>query len=393
MVALTALFTLCAALVAPLGAIASPTPAPHAQDERGMEKRWYPIAPKVMIVSMFAPEDVWRKNLNLSQNVTLPGLSPLFPNVGCNDDGSICHMVTGESEINAACSVMSVLLASEFDLRKTYFLVAGIAGVNPFTGTLGSVGFARYAVQVALAYEIDARQIPSNWSTGYFLFGSDEPGQPATTIYGTEVYELNTNLRETIMGYTDGVTLNDTATAAAYRANFDYSPANQPPQIFKGDVSTSDAYFAGSMLTEAFGNITQIWTNGTGEYALTAQEDNATFEAMVRAHTAGKMDFGRVILMRTASDFDRAPPNQETVFAFETNQGGFSPAIANIYVAGLPIVEGIINDWDSTFAEGIDPQSEWSYNADVFHTLAERKREVREFERVIKRSNMAKLRR
>jgi purine nucleoside permease len=30
-------------------------------------------------------------------------------------------------------------------------LIGGIAGVNPYVATLGSVGFARYAVQVALA--------------------------------------------------------------------------------------------------------------------------------------------------------------------------------------------------------------------------------------------------
>ena len=74
------------------------------------------------------------------------------------------------------------------------------------------------------------------------------------------------------------------------------------------DVSTSDVFFAGSLLAETFGNITKQWTNNTGTYALTAQEDNGSLEAMVRADKAGLMDFSRVILMRTASDFDRAPP-------------------------------------------------------------------------------------
>jgi len=30
-------------------------------------------------------------------------------------------------------------------------MIIGIAGINPFEGTLGSVGIARFAVQVALA--------------------------------------------------------------------------------------------------------------------------------------------------------------------------------------------------------------------------------------------------
>ncbi|ODN74438.1 hypothetical protein L202_06831 [Cryptococcus amylolentus CBS 6039] len=369
--------------------LASPVAHGHVE-----EKRWYPIAPKVMIISMFTPEDVWTTSLNLTQNVTLPGLSPLFPNLACNEAGEICHMTTGEAEINAACSVTAMVLASEFDLRQTYFLIAGIGGVNPYMGTTGSVGFARYAVQVALAYEIDSRQIPSNWSTGYFLFGSSEPGEAAGNLYGTEVYELNTNLRDAVRAFTDGVELKDGETAAAYRAKYDYAPANAPPAIFYGDVSTSDVYFAGNLLDEAFGNITALWTNGTGQYALTAQEDNATFEAMVRAHMAGKLDFSRVVLMRTASDFDRAPhAEDDAVTAFLAEQGGFTPATENIYVAGLPIVQGIIAGWESTFAPGIAPQDEWLYNANIFHDLVERKREVREFERMLKRQGAARLRR
>ncbi|KAK1925972.1 purine nucleoside permease [Papiliotrema laurentii] len=365
-----------------LGALASAASLPKTVEQ---QKRWFPIAPKVMIISMFSPEALWPAALGLTQNITLPGLSPLFPAVNCNDDGSICHFTTGEGEINAACTASAVLLSPDFDLTSTYLqligvsFIAGIAGINPYMGTTGSVGLARFAVQVALAYEIDSRQIPSNWTTGYFLQGSTEPGKRAGNIYGTEVFELNTNLRDQVRGYLDGVTLNDTEAAAAFRANYDYAPANQPPQVFYGDVATSDVYFSGSLLDETFGNITQIWTNNTGVYALTAQEDNATFEAMVRAAKAGLMDFSRVVLMRTASDFDRAPANMGAVESFEAAQGGFTPAIKNILIAGTPIIEGILNDWDQVYANGVAPQDNWSFNADDFHTLAEqRKRGLRE---------------
>lgn len=69
-------------------------------------------------------------------------------------------------EINAAASITALTFSPKFNLKKTYFLIAGIAGINPKIGTLGSVTFARYAVQVALQYEIDAREIPENFSTG-----------------------------------------------------------------------------------------------------------------------------------------------------------------------------------------------------------------------------------
>ena len=53
-----------------------------------------------------------------------------------------------------------------FDFTTTYFLIGGIAGINPKVATLGSVTFAKYAVQVALQYEIDAREILANFTTG-----------------------------------------------------------------------------------------------------------------------------------------------------------------------------------------------------------------------------------
>lgn len=58
------------------------------------------IHPKFMIISMFASEaEVWygipEFNL-LEHNITIPGLSPLFPQVHCTSDGEICQVVTGE---------------------------------------------------------------------------------------------------------------------------------------------------------------------------------------------------------------------------------------------------------------------------------------------------------
>lgn len=72
---------------------------------------------------------------------------------------------------------MAMTLTTQFDLTSTYFLIAGIAGVNPHYGTLGTAAFARFSVQSGLAYELDARQMPSNWSTGYWALGTKAPGQ------------------------------------------------------------------------------------------------------------------------------------------------------------------------------------------------------------------------
>lgn len=80
---------------------------------------------------------------------------------------------------------MALTLSTQFDLTSTYFLIAGIAGMNPYQGTLGTAAFARFSVQSGLAYELDARQMPSNWSTGYWALGTAMPGQlpDASTLH------------------------------------------------------------------------------------------------------------------------------------------------------------------------------------------------------------------
>ena len=61
------------------------------------------------------------------------------------------------------------------------------------------------------------------------------PSQYPKSIYGTEVFELNINLRDTAIALASNVTLNDSSTAIAYRALYDYAPANEPPKVIAGD--------------------------------------------------------------------------------------------------------------------------------------------------------------
>jgi purine nucleoside permease len=275
------------------------------------------------------------------------------------------------TEINAASSIANLVASPKFDFTKTYFMVAGIAGINPEVATLASVTFARYAVQVALQYEFDIRELPSNFTTGYIPFGVSAPNQYPAVLYGTEVFEVNTALRDLAIRFAKTASLNDSADAIAYRANYAkaaiYAAGAAPPSVVACDVATSDVWYSGRLLSEAFSNFTTLMTNGSGTYCSTAQEDNATLEVLVRAAKAGLVDFARAIIMRTASDFDRQYPGEEaTTNLFWANQGGFEPSLQNIYLAGVKVVQGILKNWDSTFAEGVKATN---YIGDILGTL------------------------
>ena len=250
-------------------------------------------------------------------------------------------------------------------------MIAGIAGVNPEVATLGSVTFARYAVQVALQYEFDAREIPDNFSTGYVPQGSVSPSEYPQSIYGTEVFEVNEPLRQMAIDFAKTAVLNDSTDAQAYRANYAstaaYKAGSEAPGIVACDVATSDVYYSGALLSEAFGNFTSLVTNGSGIYCTTAQEDNASLEALLRSSLANLTDFSRIIVMRTASDFDRPYAGESDIFnLFYANQGGFEPAINNIYLAGIKVVEGILGEWETVFEAGVKPTN---YIGDIFGSL------------------------
>ena len=232
------------------------------------------VTPKIFVISMFDSEaDVWYENMPsiLEKNVTVPGASPLYPDAHCVESGEVCQLTTGEGEINAASSITALIYSGLFNLTSTYFLIAGIAGINPHVATTGAVTFARYAVQFDLQYEFDSRQIPSNDSSGYFPQDSVFPDEAAAIdypgyygVYGTEAFELNNNLKKRFVYLASLPKLNDTDSAQAYRATYGYAPANQPPSIVECDTGTSNVYWSGSVLGEAFSAYTKLLTNGSG---------------------------------------------------------------------------------------------------------------------------------
>lgn len=228
----------------------------------------------------------------------------LFPRIFCTQAGTVCQLTVGEGEINSAVSMTALILSNRFNLTQTYFLLAGIAGVNPRYATIGSVALARYSVQVALQYEIDPRSLPGDWATGYIPFGRTYPFEYPCITYGTEVFELNANLRDAAYNFSQRAKLVDNEESRRYRALYgsmgtSYHMAVRPPSVVKCDSATSDVYYSGDRLAQAFENTTSLWTNGTGAYCMSAQEDNAILEVLVRFAIEGLVDFSRIIAMRT----------------------------------------------------------------------------------------------
>src|SRR5437773_9320791 len=81
-----------------------------------------------------------------------------------NKDG-VLGVLTGVGTARAAATIMALGRDQRFDLTHAYFVVAGIAGIDPAVGSLGSAVWSDYIVDGDLAHEIDGREIPKDWKT------------------------------------------------------------------------------------------------------------------------------------------------------------------------------------------------------------------------------------
>src|SRR5258708_5949819 len=152
-----------------------------------------PIPVKVVVVTMFErgadtgdePGEFqnWVEHEKLDRAIEFP---QGFHHLRMNSDG-VLGTVTGVGTARAAASIMALGLDPRFDLTKAYWLVAGIAGVDPEDASLGSAAWAEWVVDGDLGHEIDAREIPKDWKTGYVPLRKSVPyEQPRQTeVLGT----------------------------------------------------------------------------------------------------------------------------------------------------------------------------------------------------------------
>jgi purine nucleoside permease len=303
---------------------------------------------KVMIVNMFQLEAVpWLKALKITREIAVPGLSSDFPLVRCSAD-DVCQMTTGMGHANAAASIMAVAYSPLFDLRKTYVLIAGIAGIDPDRGTIGSATWARFAVDAGIAHEVDVRDLPKGWNDGYYGILTNSPDQKPRFDYRTEVFRLNEALLQRALALSKGVQLADSDDLRTYRAHYPRAPANQPPQVIQCDTASGDTWWAGPHLEEHARHWVGLLTDNQGIYCTTQQEDNATMNALTRASMSGLLDLQRVAILRTASDFDRPYAGQDTVDALQAQlmlAGAAQVACDNLVKAGKPLLDAIVADW------------------------------------------------
>lgn len=268
---------------------------------------------------------------------------------GTNGVIGIC---TGVGNIRSAASITALGLDSRYDLTKAYWLVAGIAGIDPADGTLGCAAWAEHVVDGDLAHEIDAREIPAGWPDGYAPLGTADPSAAPSARRSDQVYyPLSTNLTRWAFALTKDTVLPDDDKMQFNRARYTGFPnAQRPPFVLIGDNLAGTTFWHGKRMNAWANRWVKLWTKDQGNYVTTAMEESGTMQALTWLARDGKVDTNRVLVLRTASNFDMPPPGMDAAASLAEENGGaysaFLPSLESAHRVGSKVLHELVNGWD-----------------------------------------------
>lgn len=273
-----------------------------------------------------------------------------------NRDKGVLGVVTGIGTIKATSTIMALGLDDRFDLSKAYWIIAGISGIDPADGSIGSAAWAEWVVDGDLAHHIDAREMPEGWSTGYFPLRRDKPYEaptpPASEGY---VFQLNPGLTEWAYQLTKDLELPDTETMQQHRAHYtDHPAAQRPPFVLKGDHLAAMTYWHGEKMNQWANDWVAYWTEGKANFVTSAMEDSGSLYALKMLENVGKADTQRVLVLRTASNYAMQSPGttaEESLNGIklspEVASAGFMPSLEAAYIVGNTVMNALLEDWDT----------------------------------------------
>ncbi|MBZ5605887.1 MAG: purine nucleoside permease [Acidobacteriia bacterium] len=262
----------------------------------------------------------------------------------------VLGVVTGVGTAKAAATIMALGLDPRFDLTKAYWVVAGIAGANPAAASLGSAAWAEWVVDGDLAHEIDAREIPKDWRTGFVPLRKSVPYELPRAPDEGEVYHLNPQLVDWAYRLTRDVKLDDNDAMRTQRERFPQANARRPPFVLKGDTISSSTFWHGKLLSEWATDWVRYHTAGKGSYVTCGMEDTGTLQSLTFLAKAGRVDLDRVLVLRAASNFDQQSPDITAAESLTPTKIGryiaYLPALEAAWRVGHVVVNDIVAHWD-----------------------------------------------
>jgi purine nucleoside permease len=356
-------FPRCRALLAAVSMMALPAARSGAS----------PIPIPVMVIATYetgkdrgdTPGELqyWVERQNLDQEIKVPGVDhPIMTN-----GNGLYAMVSGTS---SRCAVQIMALAADprFDLTHTYFMLSGIGGGDLNVVSLASAVWVQQVVDGNPAFEIDSREIPASWPYGLVAIGATEPGVGSANVdsvpaagasedgsggIGTVAFKLNPSLVKWAYELTKDVPIPSNDSMRAFCSKYEgYPNAGKPPIVIMADSMGVDRFWFGDVMTRWAEDWVRIYTRGKGTYAICDCEDAGMCLAFQRLAQMGKVDFKRLLILRTASNFSVPTKGvsatdglfKETIS--DSGGTGYLPALEADYRVGSVVALALLKDKD-----------------------------------------------
>ncbi len=333
------------------------------------------IRPKVIVVVYFevgkdtgdAPGELqfWVERDHLDRVIDVPGMSR---SVRANADGSEIAMAVGPGNIRPGVNLMAFGMDPRFDLRKSYWLLNGIAGVSPKDAPLASAIWTNYVVNGDLLHEIDAREMPKDWPDGFYSLGATRPEEPEKLPPGFDgdvrtwpkdgahsnaegsVVRMNPALLGWAFEMRREMKLPETDQMRALGAHYKGFPAaQQPPHVLVGANLAAETFWHGAKMDEWAHRWVRYATQGQASYASTAMNDSGSMVALLALTKAGRANWNRAVLLRTASNFDMQAPDETAEQSANRESHGeytaYEPSLESAYEVGSRVVKALVAGW------------------------------------------------
>jgi purine nucleoside permease len=99
-------------------------------------------------------------------------------------------------------------------------------------------------------------------------------------------------------------------------------------------------------MTQWASDWTKLWTQEAGEFAMTDMEDQGIAAALTRLAKMGRVDFGRVLFLRTGSNYCMQSPRQDVNISLHAEYAGYLPSLEAAYRVGSRVTHELVSHWD-----------------------------------------------
>jgi purine nucleoside permease len=330
------------------------------------------LKPKVVVVAYFevgadtgdrpGEAQLWIERDHLDRVIEVPGMSHV---VRANADGSEILAVVGPGQIRPAVNLMALGADARFDLRESYWMINGIAGVSPKDGTLGAAFWTDYVVNGDLLHSIDPREKPKEWKDGHYAIDKTRPEEqprveagsaedvrtwPKDTAHinwrGT-VVQMDPQLTAWAYSLTKDIKLPQSEAMRALGKRYKGEAlAAQAPKVAVGANIATETFWHGRLMDEWAHRWVRYETDDRARMGTTSMNDSGAMVALYSLTKQGKADWNRALLLRTASNFDCQPDdmtaeqsaNSEKHAAFT----GYDASLESAYLVGSRVVKEIM---------------------------------------------------